>query len=72
MDHNYKIPGIELQIERLESRLARAEKQLCASEIELREVRAKILNLKWFLGTAFALATEIAVFAYILHLPGKH
>lgn len=72
MDNNYKIESIELRIERLESRLARAEEQIASSRSEVSDLDMKIFRLKLFLGTAFAIATEIAVFACILHLPARH
>ncbi|MEI8287686.1 MAG: hypothetical protein WCG15_10340 [Actinomycetes bacterium] len=72
MDNNYKIESIERQIEYLEKRLKRAEEQMATSRSEVSDLEMKIFNLKCFLGTAFAIATEIAVFGYILHLPARH
>ena len=72
MDNNYKIPGIESQIEDLEKRLKRAEEEIASSRREVSDLDMKIFRLKLFLGTAFAIATEIAVFGYILHLPARH
>jgi len=72
MDNNYKIESIERQIEDLEKRLKRAEEQMATSRREVSDLDMKIFRLKLFLGTAFAIATEIAVFGYILHLPARH
>ena len=72
MDNNYKLPGIESQIEDLEKRLKRAEEEIASSRREVSDLDMKIFRLKLFLGTAFAIATEIAVFGYILHLPARH
>ena len=72
MDNTYKIPGIERQIEDLEKRLKRAEEEIASSRREVSDLDMKIFRLKLFLGTAFAIATEIAVFGYILHLPARH
>ena len=72
MDNTYKIPGIERQIEYLEKRLKRAEEEIASSRREVSDLDMKIFRLKLFLGTAFAIATEIAVFGYILHLPARH